>query len=129
MISESRLETASQMEELRIRISEKRDTYKFVLTACSGTGCRASDSRSVWTELQKAVEEQGFADTVELRQTGCHGFCEQGPLLIIEPGNILYCKVKPSHAALIVSETIGKGQVVEELLYTDPESGNKIVKE
>jgi NADH-quinone oxidoreductase subunit F len=75
------------------------------------------------------LKEQGLSDRVALLQTGCHGFCEQGPLLVIEPGNILYCRIKPEDTEKIVSETVGKGRIIEELLYTNPVTGKKIEKE
>jgi NADH-quinone oxidoreductase subunit F len=66
---------------------------------------------------------------VRLCVTGCHGFCEQGPVIIIEPGNIFYCRVLPEDAFEIVSQTLVQGEIIERLLYTDPVSGNRIQTE
>jgi len=64
-----------------------------------------------------------------VRATGCHGFCEQGPIVVIEPGNTFYCHVLPDDAHEIIAKTVCKGEVIERLLYTDPVSGKTIQKE
>jgi NADH-quinone oxidoreductase subunit F len=66
---------------------------------------------------------------VRLCVTGCHGFCEQGPIIVIEPGNVFYCHVSPEDAFEIVSQTLVKGEIIERLLYTDPVSGEKVQTE
>jgi NADH-quinone oxidoreductase subunit F len=76
--------------------------------------------------LKKELIREANSDEAEVRVTGCHGFCEQGPLMVIEPGNIFYCHVSPDDVAEIVSGTIRGGDVIERLLYTDPVSGAKI---
>jgi NADH:ubiquinone oxidoreductase subunit F (NADH-binding)/(2Fe-2S) ferredoxin len=126
---DKRLTGIKDLEELRDSINASKREMDYTIIGCSGTGCQASDSLSVWDSLKKNLKKQGLSEKVALRQTGCHGFCEQGPLLIIEPGNILYCKVKPEDTERIVSETIGKGQIIEERLYTDPVTGKRITEE
>ncbi|MCJ7751268.1 MAG: 4Fe-4S binding protein, partial [Armatimonadetes bacterium] len=69
---------------------------------------------------------EDLADTVHVRVTGCHGFCEQGPIMVIEPGNIFYCHLEPADVPEIVSSTLGDGEVIDRLLYTDPASGSKL---
>jgi len=64
-----------------------------------------------------------------VRVTGCHGFCEQGPIAVIEPGNIFYCHINPEDAHDIVTKTVKNGEIIERLLYTDPVSGEKVCKE
>jgi NADH-quinone oxidoreductase subunit F len=70
--------------------------------------------------------KQGLEKTVQVRSTGCHGFCEQGPIVVIEPGNTFYCHVLPDDACEIISKTVCNGEIIERLLYTDPVSGEKI---
>jgi len=70
--------------------------------------------------------QQGLDGKVRLRATGCHGFCEQGPIVVIEPSNIFYCHVAPDDAFEIVSQTVARGKVIERLLYTDPVTGEKV---
>jgi NADH:ubiquinone oxidoreductase subunit F (NADH-binding)/(2Fe-2S) ferredoxin/NAD-dependent dihydropyrimidine dehydrogenase PreA subunit len=104
-------------------------TKPTIVTMCCGTGCQASGSPRVAEALRAALASEDLADSVELRLTGCHGFCEQGPILVIDPANILYCHVTPEDVPEIVSSTIRAGEVMERLLYTDPVSGRKITKE
>ena len=91
-----------------------------------GTGCKVSRCQEVIDAVNKELLMQGMDSTVQLRITGCHGFCEQGPIAIIEPGNIFYCHVTADDAHDIVFKTLHKGEVIERLLYTDPVSGEKI---
>jgi NADH-quinone oxidoreductase subunit F len=92
---------------------------------CGGTGCQASRSQAVIDAVRDELSRQGLDLTVRLCVTGCHGFCEQGPVIIIEPGNIFYCHVSPDDAFEIVFQTVMRGEVIERLLYTDPVSGKR----
>ena len=96
------------------------------LTMCGGTGCQASGCLAVVGAIKEELAAQGLAESVHVRVTGCHGFCEQGPLMIVEPGGIFYCHLKPDDAAEIVSRTVARGEVIERLLYTDTVSGEKV---
>ena len=106
-------------------LRDKRKITKTIIL-CGGTGCTASGSREVIDALKKELVMQGMDSIARLRTTGCHGFCEQGPIAVIEPGNIFYCHVTPEDAHEIVVKTLQKGEVIERLLYTDPVSGEKI---
>jgi NADH:ubiquinone oxidoreductase subunit F (NADH-binding)/(2Fe-2S) ferredoxin/NAD-dependent dihydropyrimidine dehydrogenase PreA subunit len=76
--------------------------------------------------LRKGLVKRELEKSVQIRVTGCHGFCEQGPLMIIEPGNIFYCSVKQEDAGEIIAKTILKGEVIERLLYIDPVTSKKV---
>jgi NADH:ubiquinone oxidoreductase subunit F (NADH-binding)/(2Fe-2S) ferredoxin/NAD-dependent dihydropyrimidine dehydrogenase PreA subunit len=76
--------------------------------------------------MRRELADQGLEGQVRLCVTGCHGFCEQGPVMVIEPGNILYCRVTPEDVWEIVSQTVANGLVVEHLLYTEPVTGHKL---
>jgi NADH-quinone oxidoreductase subunit F len=121
----SRLNSYRELEHLCKRLWEERQNITTTLTACGGTGCQASESRAVIAAIRNELSEQGLDEKVRLRATGCHGFCEQGPIVVIEPGNIFYCHVAPDDAFEIVYQTVVKGEVIERLLYTDPVSGEK----
>jgi NADH:ubiquinone oxidoreductase subunit F (NADH-binding)/(2Fe-2S) ferredoxin/Pyruvate/2-oxoacid:ferredoxin oxidoreductase delta subunit len=116
---------AALSEEMRHR----RQQYTASITVCCGSGCQAGGCLPVWTALREELEQQGLSDKVYLRTTACHGFCEQGPLLVIESGNVFYCHLKPEDVAEIVSETLVNNRVVERLLYTDPTLGEKVIYE
>jgi NADH:ubiquinone oxidoreductase subunit F (NADH-binding)/(2Fe-2S) ferredoxin/NAD-dependent dihydropyrimidine dehydrogenase PreA subunit len=93
---------------------------------CGGTGCRASGAQDVIDALRKGLKKKKLEKTVQIRVTGCHGFCEQGPLMIIEPGNIFYCGLNPEDADEIIAKTMLKGEVIERLLYVDPVTSKKV---
>jgi len=87
----SRLNSLRELEHLRERLCDEREKITTTLTACGGTGCQASQSQAVIDALRNELSQQGLDGKVRLRATGCHGFCEQGPIVVIEPGNIFYC--------------------------------------
>ncbi len=122
----SRLNSYRELEHLREQIREQRQGITTTIMICGGPGCQASQSQVVIDAFRKELSQQGLDSTVSLRITGCHGFCEQGPVMVIEPGNIFYCKVSPEDAFEIVHLTVMKGEVIERLLYEDPVSGQKI---
>ncbi|MDP6108284.1 MAG: NAD(P)H-dependent oxidoreductase subunit E, partial [Candidatus Brocadiia bacterium] len=116
-------------EALRELAESLRHTtgVKPVVCVCRGTGCAASGSADVYAALQKAVEELGMADEVEIKGTGCHGLCELGPVLVVRPLGIFYNRVKPEDAAEILQKTVRAGEPVERLLYKA--DGEAILKE
>lgn len=119
----------AELEKQRRQILSARDESKPVILVCGGTGCRSQESDLVAESFRNAIHDQGLDEKVELKTTGCHGFCEQGPLVVIHPEKLVYTHVKPKDAKNIISETIVNGKVVDRLLYTDPITKNKIVHE
>ena len=119
----SRLNSFRELEHLREKLRQRRQVYKTTVMICGGTGCQASGSLAVIEAIKNELSKQNLSSSVRLCITGCHGFCEQGPVMIIEPGNVFYCHVTPEDAFEIIYQTLVKGQVVERLLYTDPVSG------
>ncbi|MCK4620510.1 MAG: hypothetical protein KAT52_11240, partial [Desulfobacterales bacterium] len=93
------------------------------------TGCRARKSAKVIDALEDEIEKQGLGNKVTIKKTGCHGFCEMGPIMVIEPGNIFYCCVTPGDVVDILSETLVQGNVVERLLWRDPETKELVICE
>lgn len=124
-----RLNSPSELEELRKGILSKRDPNKPCITLCSGSACHASGSSDVARSIEEEIKKQGLSDEVEIRKTGCHGFCERGPIIVIHPEEICYLQIKPEDVPEIVSQTIKEKKVIERLLYTDPETNEKIVHE
>ena len=122
----SRLNSFRELEHLRQRLLEERRDLTATVIVCGGTGCQASRSRDVIAAIHNELSQQGLEGKVRLRATGCHGFCEQGPIVVIEPGNVFYCHVAPDDAFEIVSQTVARGEVIERLLYTDPITGEKV---
>jgi NADH:ubiquinone oxidoreductase subunit F (NADH-binding)/(2Fe-2S) ferredoxin/NAD-dependent dihydropyrimidine dehydrogenase PreA subunit len=124
-----RLRHPKDLERLRERLVAARDPDKTCITICAGTGCLASGGQQVIDAFHDELQRQGRADSVDVRTTGCHGFCERGPLVVIQPQGIFYQRLKVKDVAEIVSETIVKGDVVDRLLYVNPRTGEKIVHE
>ena len=119
----------AELEELRKIITGRRDPDKPSVAVCCGTGCSASGALEVVSSFEKNLKEKNIAADLDTRITGCHGFCEQGPLMVIKPGNIFYCKVNQDDVEEIVEKTIMRGEVIERLLYVNPVTGEKIVRE
>jgi NADH:ubiquinone oxidoreductase subunit F (NADH-binding)/(2Fe-2S) ferredoxin len=125
----TKIKTIKSLEALRKRILKDRKKIQSTLVMCGGTGCQASRCQNVIDAVKNELDKQGLAKRVYIRTTGCHGFCEQGPLMVIEPQNIFYCHISPDDAHEIVAKTIGDNEVVERLLYIDPVSGKRIQTE
>jgi len=125
----SRLNSPDDLETLRKSIVDGRDPQKPCIAICGGTGCLALGAAGVISNFRREIEERGLGTKVDLRITGCPGFCERGPLVVIEPENILYQRVEGKNVSQIVSQTVIGGNIVDELLYQDPGTGSKITKE
>ena len=125
----SRIQTPAELEEIRKEILAKRDPSRPCITLCSGSACNASGSVEVAAALSQEIASQGLGDNVDVRRTGCHGFCERGPIVVIHPEEICYFNIEPKDVPEIISETIKEHRVVERLLYTDPATNEKIVHE
>ncbi len=123
------INSPAELEEFRKSIQAKRDPNKPCVTLCSGSACNASGSGRVAAALQAEIDKQGLSDKVDIRRTGCHGFCERGPIIVIHPDEICYFQIEPEDVPEIITETVVGGKVVDRLLYTDPATGEKIVHE
>jgi NADH-quinone oxidoreductase subunit F len=122
----AKLKSIGDLEALRTAVTSKRDPGKSVVTICNGTGCHAHGCVGVTEAFREEVAKQKLGDKVEIRATGCHGFCERGPLVVISPQGILYQRVRIKDVPEVLSETVAKGNVIERLLYSDRASGQKI---
>ena len=123
------LATIQDLEIMRQQLLLDRKKVDKTIIICGDTGCKASHSQDVIDAINQELLKQGMDAAVRVRVTGCHGFCEQGPVAVIEPGNIFYCLIKPEDAYDIVTKTLRDGEIIERLLYTDPVSGEKIPTE
>ncbi len=86
----NRLGSPDELETLRESINKSRDLGKPCITICGGTGCLALEGESVITAFKQEIQKQGLETKVDIRITGCPGFCERGPLVVIKPGDIFY---------------------------------------
>jgi len=124
-----KINSSAELEEYRKSILSQRDPNKPCITLCSGSACNASGSGEVAAALVEEIEKQGLNAAVDIRRTGCHGFCERGPIIVIHPEEICYFQIEPKDVPEIISETIVGKKIVERLLYTDPNTQEKIIHE
>src|SRR3989339_635568 len=123
----ARINSLVKLEELRKKVLSGRDPHKPCITLCSGSACHASGSGDVAASLEEEIKKQGLSSEVEIRRTGCHGFCERGPIIVIHPEEICYLQIKPTDVSEIISETIKEKKVIDRLLYTDLNTNEKII--
>ena len=102
---------------------------KRAVVVCGGTGCLATHSADIEAELKREIAAHHLEDKVTLNHVGCFGFCSQGPFVKIFPENTLYRAVKVSDVRRIVEEDLLGGKIVEDLLYVDPVTGEKIARQ
>lgn len=122
------LDKIKQEASVKIMVRQHRnteETNKNILV-CGGTGCLASDSDKVIKNLGAILKAKGLSEQVQVIRTGCFGFCEQGPIIKIEPDNVFYVRVKPKDAKEIIEQHIINGNRVERLLYKDPQTQEKV---
>ena len=125
-----RIANRSELDAFRKSLLTSRSPAKTLITICAGTGCLAWGADSLVRGFRKEVKRRGLGEKVEVKGTGCHGFCERGPLVVIRPEMICYLNVKGKDIPEIISETVLKGNVIERLLYAkDPSGRKKIVRE
>ena len=124
------MKITSRAELARCRQLYKRSLasqYKQVVI-CGGSGCVAGGSRNVYARMKELMEAKGLkvdvrlehephGEAVGLKHSGCHGFCEMGPLMRIEPMGLLYIKVKAEDCEEIIEKTILNDEVIDRLVY------------
>jgi NADH-quinone oxidoreductase subunit F len=117
-----RLKNVKDLEKRREEAIKAKDAVKNVVLVCAGTGCLAGGSAGVAEAFRKELKDRGIDMKVELqvKTTGCHGFCERGPIVTFRPSGILYQRVKPEHVPEIVEKTVVGGEIIKKLIYRDP---------
>ena len=99
---------------------------KRAIVLCGGTGCLSSNSQEIKERFEALIKEKGLSDKVSVNIAGCFGFCSQGPFVKIYPEDTLYRLVKPEDVEEIMEKDIIGGEIIERLLYVDPNSGEKV---
>jgi NADH-quinone oxidoreductase subunit F len=123
-----RIESREHFEALRSRAQARESGRKQQVLVCCGTGCLASGSKKVAEAFATEIAVRGIDAEVGcfVKTTGCHGFCERGPLVALQPSGVLYTKVRPKRVAEIVEKTLLGGEIIPGLLYKEPVSGERI---
>jgi NADH-quinone oxidoreductase subunit F len=125
----AKIRNAQELHAYREGLLSKRNDKKNVVAVCCGTGCNASGAKKVAQAFQDEIKKQGLEGKIDVKPTGCHGFCERGTLVLMHPAETLYQRVKPEDVAEIVEKTVKNGEVLEKHLYDNPVTGEKHVKE
>ena len=109
-----RINAPAELEAFRKDIISQRDPGKPCIAVCTGTGCLALGASNVVAALREEINKQGLeTEVVDIRETGCPGFCERGPLLVIYPEEICYLQVQPEDAGEIISQTVVGKKVID----------------
>ena len=117
------LTSISDLTELRQQIITERSQAKPTIVVCAGTACQASESSRIIRRIKRHLLMNDLIEKVNLRVTGCHGFCEVGPFILTEPQGAFYVKLQHNHVPGIIDAMLA-GEYVEELLYKDPVTGD-----
>jgi NADH-quinone oxidoreductase subunit F len=125
----ARFRNIKSLANYRKKIKRSRSGEQLEIAVCAGTGCKALGSFDLFEEFSKELKKRRLTDKVKLRATGCHGFCERGPLVIFSPSGLLYQRVSPKDVAEIVKSTIKEGKVIKRLLVSDPTTKEKYERE
>ncbi|MDI6689678.1 MAG: NADH-ubiquinone oxidoreductase-F iron-sulfur binding region domain-containing protein [Actinomycetota bacterium] len=96
------------------------------ILVCQGTGCISGGAEQIFSSLEEEVARLNLGESVQIKRTGCHGFCQRGPLVIIEPESIFYSKVKLDDVPGIAQSFLPGGKPLEHLFYHDPVTGEPI---
>lgn len=119
-----RISSPQELEKFRNSLLQKDSRPQLKVSLCSGS--RASGGERVVAAFREEIEKQGLDSKIEIKETGCLGFCEKAPL-VIAPPDIFYQTVKPEDVEEIVRETLINGKIVEHLLYIDPSTNERFV--
>ncbi len=122
-IEELQAVKARYQPTLAARLGDIKGTERYQVMVCAGTGCTASRSGKVHEALERELQRHNLGNQVRVAQTGCFGFCELGPIIVVYPDQIFYCRVSEEDVQELVAEQFVQHRPLERLLYTSPETG------
>jgi len=126
----ARLEDRQSLRKLRDSVKSRRQKdKKRMISLCAGSGCGAYGTENVHHALTEELSRQSMQDDVEVKLSGCHGFCEKGPVMVVHPEGIFYPQVKEEHIPEIVNRTLKNGETVDALIFKDLSTKKKIIHE
>jgi NADH:ubiquinone oxidoreductase subunit F (NADH-binding)/(2Fe-2S) ferredoxin/Pyruvate/2-oxoacid:ferredoxin oxidoreductase delta subunit len=102
--------------------------YRAHLLVCAGTGCVSCGSFKIKEALEKEVKKRNLQDEVQVVATGCNGFCERGPIVLVQPDGIFYQLLKVADVPHLVEEHLLKGRPVKKLMYVPPAEKQPVPK-
>ncbi|MBC2698927.1 MAG: NADH-quinone oxidoreductase subunit NuoF [ANME-2 cluster archaeon] len=121
--------SVNELEAIRSEILAGKDLDKPCIAVCGGPGCLANQCLEVRDAFVNEIAAKGLTDKVDVRTTGCHGFCECGPIALIYPQEIFYQGLSIDDIPEIIEETIINNKTVDRLLYTDDKAGQLVETE
>ncbi len=121
--------SAKELEDWRKEILRDKDPQKSCISICCGTGCRAYGAEEVANEFKREKNKRKLKEKIEIKTTGCHGFCERGPLVVIHPQEIFYQHVTKDDVGKIIEKTVLNGEIIKKLQYFDPASRKMLIHE
>ena len=121
-----RIVSSEKLKELRKKIMEGRDSQKVCITIPAGTCGLACGTQEIIDAFRAEMANQKLNGDVSLKITGCHGFCQLEPTVLIFPQGLLYQRVALEDVPEIVKETVKSGKVVERLCYVEPKTKKKV---
>jgi NADH:ubiquinone oxidoreductase, NADH-binding (51 kD) subunit len=124
-----KLNTVEKLKDLNQQLSAQLNNNQKIITVCGGSGCQGSKANEVIAAFKENIEKLGLVSKVVLKETGCHGFCEQGPLVVIRPEDIFYKQVSAENVPDILEKTIKNNEIMDSLLYQIPGTDTKVIKE
>jgi len=104
----------------------KDSIYRSHVLVCTGTGCVSSGAKTLKEKMVEELAAKDMSDEIKIVETGCHGFCEKGPIMVVYPEGVFYCQVQPDDIEEIVEEHLLKGRTVERLLFKEPMTEEQI---
>jgi NADH-quinone oxidoreductase subunit F len=90
-----KIKNLTDLKQIKESVIKKAKTGRQLITVCGGTGCHASGCKKVIDTFNREIKKRDIENKVEIKVTGCHGFCEKGPIVVIHPKGIFYQKVQP----------------------------------
>ncbi|HAW49939.1 TPA: NADH-quinone oxidoreductase subunit F [bacterium] len=120
----TRLGSVEELNIYRESILAETDPNKICVRICM-SGCRAYGAEEIRVAFNEEIKEKGLEDRIEIRKTGCHGFCSRAPVIIVDPKGIFYQQLTVDDVEEVVLETLVKGNIIDRLVYVDLKTGKR----
>ena len=124
-----KLKNPAELKKLHAQLGASHSSYRKTVSVCGGTGCRAGGASELLDAFKEEIAVRNLSSEIEIKETGCHGLCERGPLVVIRPTDLFYQRVAPKDATAIVETSIADDGIVERLLYREKKGSEKIQHE
>ncbi len=124
----NKIKSLEDLNNWRNEVSKDLEQKNCIITVCGGTGCQGSEAKRVIKAFKDELDKKDLKDRAELKVTGCHGFCEQGPLAVLRPQDIFYVNLTAEDVPEIIDKTVVNGEPIKRLLYKEVDVAEEIIK-